>query len=221
LEGYYKGGEGGGGRFLWVPQDPGIEDYALVVRPTVGPAGHYARAISGPLSLRWFGARCDGHTDDSAAIELWLNALANGKAGYVPAATCSFTRPLRIVGNNVSIAGAGGSISILKYTGIPSTIDIVSIGESAVESTGWTLRGLKITSSTRMTGDAALHFRRFTRSFISDLIIDGQDGLGTLCHEIWFDMVDDVIYSNFQVFSNGDAIRVNGALGEGPKADLF
>jgi hypothetical protein len=75
-----------------------------------------AQTIS-PVSVMQYGAKCDGRTDDSAALQSAITAVAvNGGVLQIPAATCNhastLTRP-----RSVRIQGQGANISILSYTG--------------------------------------------------------------------------------------------------------
>lgn len=69
------------------------------------------------VSVKDFGAKGDGTTNDTAAIQAAINAViaAGGGAVYIPAATY-ITRELTIAGNNITIFG-DGSVSLLKRDG--------------------------------------------------------------------------------------------------------
>lgn len=70
------------------------------------------------ISVKDFGARCDGATDDTAAITTAINATARaGHALYIPGGTCivSPTRGLILpIASNLSITGAGRDATILR-----------------------------------------------------------------------------------------------------------
>jgi hypothetical protein len=70
-----------------------------------------------PVSVTQYGAKCDGRTDDSAALQSAITAVAvNGGVLQIPAASCNhastLTRP-----RSVRIQGQGANVSILSYTG--------------------------------------------------------------------------------------------------------
>jgi Pectate lyase superfamily protein len=70
-----------------------------------------------PVSVVQYGAKCDGRTDDSVALQSAIKAVAiNGGVLQIPAARCNhastLTRP-----RNVRIQGQGASVSTLSYMG--------------------------------------------------------------------------------------------------------
>jgi hypothetical protein len=70
-------GDLGGGTFYWDPTDTTTPDnVGLVVVPTLTPrTGCWKRIATGPWSVRWFGARGDRTTDDSAAFSRAIAAM--------------------------------------------------------------------------------------------------------------------------------------------------
>jgi len=56
---------------------------------------------------------------------------------------------------------------------------------------------------------------------MNNIIMDGQDGNGNLYHGFWFDSVDMVTLTTFEARAQQDGIRLNGAVGSNPKANLF
>jgi hypothetical protein len=74
-----------------------------------------AQAIT-PVSVVQYGAKCDGRTDDSAALQSAIKAVAvHGGVLQIPAARCNhastLTRP-----RNVRIQGQGANVSTFSYT---------------------------------------------------------------------------------------------------------
>jgi hypothetical protein len=180
-----------------------------------------------PITPEQFGAKCDGHFDDTEAVMKWIDALINYKLGHL-SGRCRFTKPIVFPPtDDISIAGDGAYASKLTYAGPDQSTDILSIGNTLGYATGWTLHGFTINSETTMTAGAALHLRRFVHSTLDDVIIDGQDGNGKLNHGAWFDGVDNVHWTRFQARARVDAVRVNGAYDNstdrvfGPSAGLF
>ena len=65
-----------------------------------------------------FGAKCDGATDDTAAIQNWLNKAAANVHLVAPGGTCLFSTPLTIAPvNSLTITGAGSGATIFTYKG--------------------------------------------------------------------------------------------------------
>lgn len=73
VAGYFAPGDGGGGTFVWVPTtSPLADDGGIVIRTPSGSYGYthgyFKRLYSGPINVRWFGAKGDGSTDDTTAV---------------------------------------------------------------------------------------------------------------------------------------------------------
>ena len=63
--GYHTPGDGGGGKFFWDDSAVGQDDHGTcLVSNTNPPAGRWKRVALGPLSVKWFGAKGDGVSDD-------------------------------------------------------------------------------------------------------------------------------------------------------------
>lgn len=98
VSGFYYPGDGGGGVFVWVPNTvttPYMGDDGGIIIATNIPLnplyhqGYFKRIYSGPINVRWFGAKGDGITDDTAAVHAARNAANNGTV-YFPASKTSY-----------------------------------------------------------------------------------------------------------------------------------
>ena len=66
------------GRFAYDPSDTATADNGGTV--IVGSNGYrWKRLVNGPINVKWFGAKGDGSTDDSAAIAAARTAAENGR----------------------------------------------------------------------------------------------------------------------------------------------
>ncbi|MFT8678316.1 MAG: glycosyl hydrolase family 28-related protein [Gluconacetobacter sp.] len=197
-----------------------------LVPPGSGGSSKSLVSVLGPvyrqISLLSYGAKCDGTTDDTAAINAWLaNATdaGNGPPANVelvaPAGICVFTstlhNPAAQQAGNVTLAGAGVGATTFLYEGTSTTIDLINIGDGANPQFNWSIRSFKVQSATKMTAGTALHIRGLVRSSIGDVVLDGQDGNGNLWNGLWLDQVDSIMSwgNNFATGQN-DAIRLNG-----------
>lgn len=92
--GYHAEGDGGGGLLVWQPASLDIADGGLVFAPEgADRAGRWVRILDGPIDVRMFGARGDGKTDDTAAIQAAIDSAAGAEV-RIPAGTWVITRTL-------------------------------------------------------------------------------------------------------------------------------
>ncbi len=122
-----------------------------------------------------FGAKCDGSTDDSVPLHAWAAAATNGANMVVPG-TCAFQVPLVFPPGVNYVQLTGGT---LLYTGAATAITAVKIGDPGhgdCEATGWNITGLRLKSSTVMTGGEALLLGDVCHFDITDLRIGDQFG---------------------------------------------
>lgn len=114
-----------------------------------------------PITPQSFGAKCDGSTDDSTALQNWLNALGTGLGGVIPGSPqpCMFqTALIGPITNGVSIIGAGVGASELRYNGASTTTSALTFGTptGSCSVSSLTLNNFLLSSSTHMTAGSAL-----------------------------------------------------------------
>jgi hypothetical protein len=111
--GFSADNDGGQGIFAWNPSFVGPDDGGahIVPRPKLGE-GAWERQFTGALRPEWFGAKCDGVNDDTAAFQAAINyTRTSSKREYlVELSDCTlrFTAPIRITGG-LRIVGQGVS----------------------------------------------------------------------------------------------------------------
>lgn len=104
VAGHFTSGDGGGGTFTWVPvstQFPLIsDDGGIIIRSTIQQyqnAGYFKRIFSGPVNVRWFGAKGDGSTDDTVAVHKARDAAKVGTV-YFPQSIDQWGAPMSYKG---------------------------------------------------------------------------------------------------------------------------
>ncbi len=162
-QGYAVPGDGGGGSWAWVPSSTATANGGTVVQPSGAIVGRYIRIYSGPVMLRWFGAKGDG-SDATAALLAFAEAtqgLVNEPGGWMGPGTFVSTQTLSL-GYYTNIDGGGAR---LVYTGPNYAVDGVPPG-SGVYPQYCSLSNLKI----QVTAPGAVGLRcRFGHSEFSNI----------------------------------------------------
>lgn len=177
-----------------------------------------------PLNVVDYGAVGDGSTDCTAAIQAAFDAVQSAGGVYFPPGNYKITAQITLTTNNVAVFGEGSTQTIITYAGANTTNDIFLMGNGTNEFKNLTLKGLRVTSTVTMTGGFAFHFRRIVRSYLNDIVLEGQDGNSPskVYGGLWFDGCDDVQLTQFRMTPLNEGIRINGLAGAGqPKAGLF
>ncbi len=127
--GYYAPGDGGGGSFYWDALAAEPDDTGTIIAPASNPStGRWIRIYSGPLNVRWFGAKPDPSTQNDTAFNNAINALPGpgGTIFFPNSGAISpyyFASTIDISGKNgITFQGEGageegGGVTFLNYTG--------------------------------------------------------------------------------------------------------
>lgn len=178
----------------------------------------------GIVSLRQYGALCDGSTIETTKIQNWLNAAEPGIALVAPEGVCVFDKPLTVpFANRFTIAGQGQQTTIFRYVGAATNVDLLTISDTGHGGLAAAiLRDFRIDSTTTMTGGFALHANAMFDSQILNVALDSVNSsgipstYGKLCGGFWIDGAGGVDMLNpvaFSAQSCGDGVRVNSAQG--------
>jgi len=215
LLGFHERGDGGGGVFFWDDSKSQSEhnggtiiagdavlgtwdtagQEAWFTAPSVG-VGCWVREYSGAVNVKWFGAKGDGITDDTAAIQktfdsAWTNSytvlidsgvfLNTGLTVKCPQEPTYYDR------KRLYISGKGVGISILQHTGVGTALE--SIGENDTVSSvfGLNLSDFSIKKSTASATDTTngIKLQKGTGYSLSFMSIEGGINSIYMPGDIW------------------------------------
>lgn len=169
VRGYYVGGDGGGGAFIWNASDVRADNGGTIIAPNSG-SGRWNRITSGRLESRWFGAKHDGSTDDSATCQAMLNTgldcrLSNGGTVKLTSGLQITTRYQQFDMSSAKVTSLGAPISLQAldvvvdgphYEGSDALLHGVVVVGSATDGTktshNWWIRNPKIHASAALYG---------------------------------------------------------------------
>lgn len=124
--GYYTHGDGGGGQFYYDRGASDADNGGTILAPTAG-AGRWKRIYGGAeINVRWFGAKGDGATDDTAAIQ----AAASGGDIFVPPG--NFRHGPIAISKSVRFLG-GSSVTPIFTTGVNESLYEVTSPNVTIE----------------------------------------------------------------------------------------
>ena len=193
----------------------------LLVSPCVVPAEGQAPEAHRrtTFDLNDFGALCDGRSDDTRAIQSWLDRLGENVRLTAPAGVCVFSAPLRAPhAREYDIGGAGPYATEFLYAGRSTTADLLTINDTSHGGeVGVSIHDFRIVSDTKMTAGYAFHAHGLFDAVVSNVVLDiANNGNGDLCGGYWFDGAGGIDLQNPNAFSRqwcGDGVLVNAALG--------
>ena len=146
--GYNAAGDDGGGTFIWNSTSTTADNGGTVIQATGVVTGRWIRIIDGLLSIKAFGARGDGSTDDRAAFAA---AMAAVDEIYVPAgdfvlAGISGEPGIEISRDGFTLIGAGKEIVTLIYTSAGTLLPAINVDADNV-----TIRNIGIDGTANAT----------------------------------------------------------------------
>ncbi|MEN2472345.1 glycosyl hydrolase family 28-related protein [Burkholderia sp. GS2Y] len=194
---------------------------------TSSATGAVAQTLQSKLqdtfSLKDFGAKGDGVTNDDVAITNWLAALQTGMCGYIPSGIYVFTtRKIAPLLNNISIRGDGARSSVFLYAGTDAATDLFTVGDGVLSMTGWSFTGFRIDSSTVMTSGAALRIRRMQNgSNLFDVDAGLLSGNRNLWDGIWLDNVNICKYTYGNISTQNEGLKMNGSSTNDEGSDIY
>jgi hypothetical protein len=173
--------------------------------------------------VRQFGARGDGSTDDTAAVQNWVNYLsANGKVGTASQGSYKLTGTISAgAASYWGWKGAGKYKTGFFYAGSTRSSDIFAFGGST-PSQGTIFSDFTVFSFVPMTGGTTFKLTNFTGPVIDDVTFGGELYAKNTWHGVWFNGVHEGKLTRFDIMGQGDGIIVNaGSLGNSSNSDLY
>jgi hypothetical protein len=152
-----------------------------------GAAGHTSGSVvthiltaasllgaSGVFDVRAFGAKGDGSTDDTVAIQAAINAATvGGGVVFLPAGSYRVTSTLSVTKETVSLVGAGSHASVLLSETTGDTL-LVYASPMSIEQAGRFV-GFMIQGNTN-TSAVGMHLREITGAHLDDVVIADFSG---------------------------------------------
>jgi hypothetical protein len=177
VRGHGVANDGGGGMFYRVAASAVTDDNGLVIAPNAG-AGRWHRLVDGnAISVRWFGARGNGVTDDRPAfLAAFTAAVTSGFTVRVPAGTyfissimnmdaVTFTHPLRVFGEGPgSVILGKGLIRVRK--------DSAGAFKTLAADVAANSRTIQLTDNTGVAAGHLLYFRTSNQANSANLVYD-------------------------------------------------
>jgi hypothetical protein len=169
VQGYYAANDGGGGPLRnWVSGAAAgtyVDNGGSIIVPTGGDgSAAWIWDHVGPVSPRWFGAKCDGTTDDGAIINIAL-AYKDGAQVWIEEETCATSVALEVP-SAAELKGVGGG----QYPAAPyaSSANFISTPKSRILALAGFPSGTPVVEV--KTADNALYTHQNVR--IRGLMID-------------------------------------------------
>lgn len=199
VTGYYAAGDGGGGSYYYSASTAHASaNGGTVIASTTGP-GCWLLAHARAVSVKQFGAKGDGATDDSTAFQNALTALqtAGGGTLYLPASTYVLATALTYVAPNttagLSIAGDGSSVTVLKFRGSVNGLSVALNGPfTAVQMCGFSVTTNTVNTQNAITISQSVAVpdpANVAANKLSDILIYGEGGYGSGHLNCWLNGV--------------------------------
>ena len=136
-------------------------------------------AVASGLDPRSFGAKCDGTTDDTTALQAWAAAIREGSAAHV-VGKCVTTQPLTFpVVDHVVVAGDGIGASKLIYSGTDTTVTPFTFGATSAATCSinqWRFANVAFDSAIQMTAGDMVKISGACDSEIVSVSVGGEFG---------------------------------------------
>ncbi len=137
--GFATPGDGGGGDFYYDPATAIADNGGTYIVPTAG-SGNWIRIFVGDTDVKWFGAKGDGTTNDTSAIQAAISSISSAQGGYVvffPAGKYVITSTLVIGARRITLRGSGpqgSNATQLTKTGVFAGVDFINAASNIIDT---------------------------------------------------------------------------------------
>lgn len=146
VTGYYAAHDGGGGAYQYDPNDTTSADNGGTII-VANDGARWKLQYTGAVSIKQFGCKIDGATDDTTTLQNAITALPNGEL-YHPGGTCvlssvNITTALKITGagqKSATFQTNSATADVFNVTAIGAIIEKVGFTSSVTRTAGALVR---------------------------------------------------------------------------------
>jgi parallel beta-helix repeat protein len=144
VAGYWAPGDGGGGTFRFFVGSQLADNRGTVIAPVPLRPGRWVRIDTVDATVKWFGARGDNRTDDTAAIQAAVNYLPAGRLLRFPPAVYRINAAVGIIlKSSIRLDLTGATVVGANVNGARCQIFLIR-KQKAVTITGGTVVGSRL-----------------------------------------------------------------------------
>ncbi len=194
VRGYYAIGDGGGGLYTYIASDTTSTDNGgTMIVATDG--GRWKLSYTGSVSVRQFGAKGDGTTDDTTTFTKAIEVIAVDQGGevYVPDGNYAITGsgvtiPISVATfSGIILRGSGQGCTLVKTSGSSALITILG-SRATIKDLNLNGNNLATSGIVNNTANDGQGTRIFNVGFVSIVTqgIYNADGGGHTIHDCYF-----------------------------------
>lgn len=192
LNGYYTNGDGGGGYFRPVSGASSgtyVDNGGSIIVPTGGDGSSaWIRIFSGPINVKWFGAKGDGISDDISYITNAISSMsaAGGGTLFFPIGTYNISGPINIT-YPVCLVGAGDGLPAGGGFSASTMVEIVATASMSkmasfygLNNGGWGIKDITFSGTTSYYPTIGVEIDGCTGGYFQNLSIIYASNLGLI-----------------------------------------